>query len=399
MSRDYEGERFDRVDSRCDESPVAGDLSAGDASGIEAVPFDRPACSAEAARMITARSDGERSRHTKRERIALCVFACLLLVGGIALFSYINAGHGLNVAATSIDDMTGDMTGYGVILFEGTVAPDDDSDADDEEGVSGILSGIFGGQEQEGQAPEGSASSSSSSFGGSSSSGASSSGSASSDEGSSASSGASSSQGLARKSATKVDPVTLDEAEQVYRDKGASVITIDSGDLDSYSSGRIIIQGGRSYGIFSLTSEDLSDLPHRGATTTRTTTTTTEDAAGSLTTNTTTRVRSAYGSVSEIFESVDPEDISPDLVERIESMLEHFKECGVDTVIALTTDPTPFCAIEGVDVVVTFKQSDRFSMSEMIDGTMYFDAPETGQVGVLMVAPGNVVSSKVMKGE
>ena len=386
--------------------------------GLESVPAENPPCSAEAARMINARTDAccAEEGHSKRERIALGVFACLLLVGAIALFSYINAGHGLNVAATTIDDAAGDMTGYGVILFEGTVKPDDAASDSDEEGdgVPGILSGIFGSDEDEDAASakedaledvesmvvtdmkraekalpvdeEDSVEEES----GSSSRAADSSASA--RAGVTGASSASSKHSVGVKS----NVVTLEEAEREYQEKGASIISIDSSDLGRYASGRIIMQGGRSYGIFSLTEQDVAALPHLNKTTTRVTTTTTEDAAGSLTTNTTTSVRSAFSSVSEMFDAVDPDAISPDVIERIEGILEHFQECGVDTVIALTADPTPFCAVDGIDVVVSFKQSDRFSMSETIDGTMYFDAPEVGQVGVLMVAPGNVVSAKVM---
>lgn len=387
--------------------------------GVEPVPAENPPCSAEAARMITARTDAccAEDGHSKRERIALGVFACLLLVGAIALFSYINAGHGLNVAATTIDDAAGDMTGYGVILFEGTVKPDDAASDSDEEGdgVQGILSGIFGSDEDEDAASvkddaledvesmattDRERSEKDLLADDEESSGEEKTGSSSRSADSSASAragvtGASSASGK-HSVGVKSNVVTLEEAEQEYQEKGASIISIDSSDLGRYASGRIIMQGGRSYGIFSLTEQDIAALPHLNKTTTRVTTTTTEDAAGSLTTNTTTRVRSAFTSVSEMFSAIDPDDISPDVIERIEGILEHFQECGVDTVIALTTDPTPFSAVDGIDVVVSFKQSDRFSMSEMIDGTMYFDAPEVGQVGVLMVAPGNVVSAKVM---
>lgn len=426
--------------------------------GLEPVPTDRPACSAEAARMITARSDEHDGCHSKRERIALGVFACLLLAGAIVLFSYITAGHGLNVAATTIDDATGDMSGYGVILFEGTVRPD--SDAEEEGGVQGVLSGIFGSGEEDVEAPEplagksagssGVASAGEASAGGSSSEAsvldaadgsdgmsdtedageaanaregtreplpeddstkaAPEAGKASDADGLSAS-GASASEGSSQASSTansasrsassraktpNATPITLDDAQEEYREKGASVISIDSGDLGSYVAGRIVMQGGRSYGIFSLTEDDLAGVSHRSATTTRVTTTTTEDAMGLRTTNTTTRTRSAYSSVAEMFEDVDELDVSPATLERIQGILKHFEDCGVDTVIALTADPTPFKFVEGVDVVVSFKQSDRFSMTETIGGTMYFDAPEVGQVGVLMVAPGNVVSAKVM---
>ncbi len=352
---------------------------------VEPVSFERPSCSAEAARMINARSEAAcDGRHTRRERVALGVFAALLVVGAVALFSYINAGHGLNVAATSIDDVAGDMTGYGVILFEGTATPDSQETGQEEGGVQGIISGIFGAGDDEDDASSGA-------------SGASGAGLSSSSSGASPSTAQSA--GTARSKATKPKAVSLNEAEEEYREKGASVITVDADDLDAYAAGRIVMMGGRTYGIFSLTDEDLAGLRHHSATTTRVTTTTTEDSAGARTTNTTTRVRSAYTSVSEMFEAIEKSDIDPDTLERIDGILDHFEDCGVDTVVALTPDPSPFKYVEGVDVVVTFKQSDRFLMSETIDGTMYFDAPEVGQVGVLMVAPGNVVSSKVMSGE
>ena len=73
-------------------------------------------------------------------------------------------------------------------------------------------------------------------------------------------------------------------------------------------------------------------------------------------------------------------------MERIQTVIDRFEAAKVDTVVAFTCDPTPFSAVEGVDAVITFKTRDRFSMSEVIGKTLYFDAPEEGSVGVLMVA-------------
>jgi hypothetical protein len=56
-----------------------------------------------------------------RERIALLFFAVLVVFGLSALIFYITGlGHSLNVAASTIDDATGDLDDYTAILYEGT---------------------------------------------------------------------------------------------------------------------------------------------------------------------------------------------------------------------------------------------------------------------------------------
>lgn len=298
-------------------------------------------CSEEARRLLEAR-DRAAEGHSQRRRefIALGVFGALVLAGFVILTSYINAGHNLNVAATSIDDIAGDMTGYDVVLFEGTALPSSDSDVspdspEDEEGGSDSSSQV----------------------------------------------------------------VTLEEAQKHYGEKNASVMEIGPDSFQDYVTGRIVMKQGHTYGIFSLTPDMVSELVVPKQTTTKTTTTQTETSPGifGITNETvTTRTTGAYDSVSDIFSSVDPESVDPGLVGHIQDILDRFAAAKVDTVIALTTDPTPFCAVEGVDVVISFKRCDRFSMAETIDGTLYFDAPEVGDVGVLMIAPGNVASTKVL---
>lgn len=298
-------------------------------------------CSEEAARLLGARdraAEGHSQR--KREFIALGVFGALVLAGFVILTSYISAGHGLNVAATSIDDIAGDMTGYDVVLFEGTALPSSDT-------------GTSGRSEDEASDDSGALS----------------------------------------------QTVTVEDARALYREKNASIMEIESDSLQDYVTGRIVMKQGHSYGIFSLTPDMVSELVVPKRTTTKTTTTRTETLSGDsgITDETvTTRTTGVYDSVSDIFSSVDPESVDSELVDHIQDILDRFAAAKVDTVIALTSDPTPFCAVKGVDVVISFKQHDRFSMGETIDGTLYFDAPEVGQVGVLMIAPGNVVSTKVL---
>ena len=359
-------------------------------------------CSTEAQFMIHAQSEAALSGgHSRRERIALGVFFCLLLLGAIALISYISAGHSLNVAATSIDDITGDMSGYGVILFEGTVVADASADEDDYDGgiISEVLDAVgLGDEDDSGEEAVSNESDGASSSGSSQSETTETQDSTDAESDSSESSDSSS---AAIYSSSRLDvsssDITIEEVQQEYLDKGASVISLNSANLQVYSAGCIITKGERTYGIFSLTEDDLSSTSSYNLIAARAASVLAESTSGDSD-SATTRTREPFTSVSGLFAFIEEDDIGSDVIEKIESILEYFEGEGVDTVIALTPSTIPFYAVEGVDVVVTFKESNRFSMSATIDGTLYVDAPEVGQVGVLMVAPGNVVSTKVVSG-
>ena len=71
----------------------------------------------------------------------------------------------------------------------------------------------------------------------------------------------------------------------------------------------------------------------------------------------------------------------------------------MSTPILLTKSSLPASATDGADVVITVRTDERFSQSQMINHTLYVDTPEVGSVGALLVAPGNVVSSRVLTGE
>ena len=51
-----------------------------------------------------------------REKIALAVFAALIVLSLLGLGWYLVAGHSWNVAASNIDDTFGSMDGYTAIL-------------------------------------------------------------------------------------------------------------------------------------------------------------------------------------------------------------------------------------------------------------------------------------------
>lgn len=406
-----------------DDASIAHSEGAPESAAADEASFS---CSEEAARLLEAKQDTA-AKQRKRERAALAVFGVLVLAGFVVLTSYIaNASNGLNVAATSIDDIAGDMSGYDVLLFKGTVQPDE-TDASSSASASKtaskssasttsagesspseafelqeesslkeeVVSLLFGDEAaaavQDADDTESSSASDEA---------LSDDADASSDERSEADDPLVSADSSS--AADAKDVITVDEAREIYEGKQASVIEIDPASLRDYASGRIIMKDGHTYGIFSLTPDMAGAFQMPKTTTTQTTTTTTESSAGvpGVARETTkTHVTNTYKSVSELFAAIDPDTVDEDLVEHIEGILERFEAAHVDTVVAFTSDPTPFSTIDGVDVVITFKTEDRFSMSEVIDGTLYFDAPEVGEVGVLMIAPGNVASTKVLSAD
>lgn len=62
-----------------------------------------------------------------RERVGLIIFFVLMLLGGVVLISYFATGLTWTVYATSVDDRVGNMEGYAVVVFPGTVDADDDA--------------------------------------------------------------------------------------------------------------------------------------------------------------------------------------------------------------------------------------------------------------------------------
>ena len=359
-------------------------------------------CSPEAAHLVDVKSNTKDTvRHGVREGIALAVFGCLVVAGFVALTTYISAGHNLNYASTGIDDIAGDMSGYGVILYEGTV-----------ESSSTATSSLLGGDAFD--ADEATESGESAESSGNAEDGVSGFDSAS-DEQSvkgfvkmalglnpDAEAGIS---GSANASSVSTDAaseaMTIDGAKKIYEAKKATVLELDVNDFEQYQFGRIIMKGGHTYGVVSITDGELSalNLPKAATTTKTTITTSRESRTSSVGSSARVSTKSSYANVAELLADVDVESIDEELVDRVGDVIEHFRTSGVDIVVVLTHDVRPMAAIEGADVVITVRTDERFSQSQMINHTLYVDAPEVDSVGALLVAPGNVVSSRVLTGE
>lgn len=363
-------------------------------------------CSPEAAHLVDAKSNTKDTvRHGVREGIALAVFGFLVAAGFIALTTYISAGHNLNYASTGIDDIAGNMSGYGVILYEGTV----ESSASAESSLTSDKALTFNESARIGESAEEGVSSAKGesdeqsvkgfvkmALGLDSETEAGVPGSAKASESTGASASAS---GSASDAAN--DPMTMDEAKEIYEAKKATVLGLDVDDLEQYRFGRIIMKGGHTYGVVSITDDELAalDLPKAATTTKTTITTSRESRTSSVGSSAKVSTKSAYANVAELLADVDADSIDEELVARVGDVIDHFRNAGVDIVVVLTHDVRPMAAIDGADVVITVRTDERFSQSQMINRTLYVDTPEVGSVGALLVAPGNVVSSRVLTGE
>ena len=272
-----------------------------------------------------------------REKIALAVFAALIVLSLLGLGWYLVAGHSWNVAASNIDDTFGSMDGYTAIVYAGTAVPVADSETDvlDAKGTSGTTdkkaladaasSGIVEQKEVAAEA------------GGQEGSAANSSGAADTDTSTSAGTGT-----LANGTSSKTKPVlTVDEVQKSYEDKKATVFSLDTTDLGQYSEGTILKKGTHRFGVFSVT--------------------------------------------------------EPTTARSLAKQVAYFAEHKVDFIVVMTSDKAYVEGASGIDIVVSTQDEDLFVMGETIDGTFYVDAPEVGKVGTILISPSNVVSAKVIE--
>ena len=135
-------------------------------------------------------------------------------------------------------------------------------------------------------------------------------------------------------------PVSLDDVSASYVEKDASVLQLDTKNIDRYSEGSVIYRGGRRFGVFSVTKQ-----------------------------------------------------LSPT---ALKAQIDYFKKLKVDSVIAITSDKTFLKGSTGIDIALCTQDEDLFVMGETENGTFYVDAPIQGSVGTILISPSGVVSAKVI---
>lgn len=313
-----------------------------------------------------------------RDKIALVVFFCLILLGLGVLIGYIHLGHSWNVAASNIDDAAGSMEGYTTILYEGTVPegaakassednllqeePSSKESADVEDGTSayGALSGVSPETSRltDEDTTEGEVSDEDSSQGDVGALGITASEGeleerASSDEyldvpgedslndldqDNTADEGVGAPRDTIPSKKTPV--LDIAEVEESYRDKQATVFTLDTEDLSKYYDGLILKKGNHRFGVFSLVE---TDTPF-----------------------------------------------------KIERQISYFKKHEVDFIVVITPDIELVEMVSDVDIVVSTQNENLFVMGETIRDTFYVATPTVGSVGAIIISPSNVVSAKVL---
>ena len=302
-----------------------------------------------------------------REKIALIVFLVLAIAAGGVLFGYIFAGHSWNIAASNLDDTFGNMDGYTVIAYEGTLEEESASVPDDASGkTSKPESAASESSGAEKTTETGAASSDdeklslSDSLKQSTASSAAdaakadasgadakadapgATGKTAAGESDAASQQDSSPAPLAGHKKEKAD-VSLSDVESTYKDKGASILVLDTVNPGTYSEGTIVKRGGKRYGIFSLEAETSRIL--------------------------------------------------------VDEKVKYFTEQDVDSVIAIVPDASLLKGTEGIDIVVSTDDPDASKMGETKNGVFFVAAPTKGSVGAILISPSSVVSAKTISGQ
>lgn len=244
-----------------------------------------------------------------REKIALFVFLALIVLSLCGLGWYLVAGHSWNVAASNLDDTFGSMDGYTAIVYPGTaVEPAAGKDADAAAPKDGAAGDAADGKDgshasEDAPAPE--------------------------------------AEGEGSLLGSKKKTLSAQEAKEGYEEKGATVFSLDTVDLDAYREGVILKKGGHRFGVFGI-AEPTSTIV-------------------------------------------------------LEKQIAYFKRHKVDFIVLVTPDKEYAEDVSGIDIVVSTQDEDLFVMGETIDGTFYVDAPAVGSVGAILISPSNVVSAKVLQ--
>ena len=135
----------------------------------------------------------------------------------------------------------------------------------------------------------------------------------------------------------KTQPVTPQDVQTNYEEKGATVLVLDTTDPSQYSEGVILKRGSKRIGVFSV------DVP------------------------------------------------------LSETRIKSFRDCKVDLVVCISSVRTSVRNLQGADIVITLQDEEVSTMGGNSNGSFFVNAPHVDSVGAILVSPSNVVSAKVIE--
>ena len=139
----------------------------------------------------------------------------------------------------------------------------------------------------------------------------------------------------------KSQPVSPEEVQANYEEKGATVLVLDTADPSEYSDGVILKRGSKRIGVFYV------DVP-----------------------------------LSE---------------KAAEARVKYFRDCKVDLVVCISSVRTYVRNLQGADIVITLQDEEVSTMGGNSNGSYFVNAPHVDSVGAILVSPSNVVSAKVIE--
>lgn len=139
----------------------------------------------------------------------------------------------------------------------------------------------------------------------------------------------------------KSQPVSPEEVQANYEEKGATVLVLDTADSSQYSDGVILKRGSKRIGVFSV------DVP-----------------------------------LSE---------------KAAEARVKYFRDCKVDLVVCISSVRAYVRNLQGADIVITLQDEEVSTMGGNSNGSFFVNSPHVNSVGAILVSPSNVVSAKVIE--
>ena len=328
-----------------------------------------------------------------REKLALLVFALLILMGLAGVSWYLIVGHSWNVAASNIDDSVGQMDGYTCIVYSGTTVQETSSSSLRQSIASAI-----------GSEPGSSTASSNAKDGQSAA--AASSTAVSADANKSAAQGQTSDIDAVAAPVTVAQEAGTSTEQTDPRNSPDSAAALDSTNVEAEGSPAIDESASGKTGDLAASEEGDTSSALKSSDKESLSAVSTEEVAknyadkNSAVLKLDTLTPGAYSEGAIVKRGAKRIGILsvdvPLSIEAAELAIEPFVTAKVDLLICVTPSKSYVSNASGFDIVVTTQDDSVSTMGETSNKTFYVAAPTRGKVGAVVVSPSNTVSAKVI---